>query len=134
MGIRFVPIAALLYFFGYSLMPCGLNEVHRLVKPGWSFSKVRLLFGTLWQWGALSLVTTGILTLADVGAVTLVQPPGGGSFGAYFFGSMDNSPEVLVSSMCVAYMSAPLVILIITCGIIYGIYSLRKPVFKRFKT
>ena len=132
MGIRFAPVAALLYFLGYSLIPQSLAEMQRLVRPGWSFSKVKLQFGTLWKWGVLCLAVTAILTLADVGAVTLVQQPGIDSFGAYFFGSMDNSPEVLVSSMCVAYVSAPFAILI-TFGVIHGIYFFKKPTLKRFK-
>ena len=132
MGIRFAPIAALFYFLGYSLMPSSLSEVHHLTKPDWLFFKINLQFLTLWQWGLLSFVVTSVLTLADVGAVTLVQPPGGSSFSAYFFGSMDNSPEVLVSSMCVVYMAAPLMVLG-ALGMFYGIGSLSRPFIQLIK-
>ena len=125
MGVRFAPIAILLFAWGYSLLPKGLSEVHQVIKPNWLFSKCRLQFFALWKWGALSLLITSILTLADVGAHTLVQPPTSNSFGAYFFGSMDNTPEVLVSSMCIVYMFAPFMILTVG-GFFYKVSQLSK--------
>lgn len=121
MGIRFAPVAALVYFLGYALLPAGLGDVHLCLRPNWVFSKIQLQFFTLWKWGALSFVLISILTLADVGAIRLVQPPTSDSFGSYFFASMDNSPEVLVSSMCLVYMSTPLAI-VVASGCIYALY------------
>lgn len=132
MGIRFAPVAALIYFLGYSLLPAGLHEMHRCSQPNWLFSKVQLQFCTLWKWGGLSLMLISILTLADVGAIVLVQPPTVDSFGAYFFGSMDNSPEVLVSSMCLVYMSAPLM-MVTVCGLFYAIYCFGKPFLRKYR-
>ncbi len=119
LGLRFIAIAVLLYSLGFQMLPKDLELGVRLHNLSLWTERITLQGRALWRYTFLSVMVCSVLSLADVGVVTLVQPPSGGSFGSYFFGSMDNTPEVLVSSMCLAYMALPLGLLIIGGSVLW---------------
>jgi iron(III) transport system permease protein len=60
-----------------------------------------------------ALLIVGLLAVADVGTVLLLHPPGQPSLPLTIFTVMANAPESLVASLCLAYVVAAVLVLVL---------------------
>jgi len=60
-----------------------------------------------------ALLIVGLLATADVGTVLLLHPPGQASLPLTIFTVMANAPETLVASLCLAYVVAAVMVLVL---------------------
>jgi iron(III) transport system permease protein len=104
LGLRFLPVAALLALRGWAstsptwALAAGLHGV--------SLGRylARVLAPRLAPATATGLVLVALLAAADVGTVLLLHPPGQRSLPLAIFTVMANAPEALVASLCLLYV------------------------------
>lgn len=111
LGLRFLPVAALLALRGWAA-----------TSPTWALAAglhgvplgrylLRVLVPRLAPALGTALLLTALLATADVGTVLLVHPPGKGSLPLAIFTIMANAPEALVASLCLLYVLGASVLL-----------------------
>jgi len=66
-------------------------------------------------------IITCLILLADVSSMSLLQPPGGSSFGSHLFAVMDAASERVVAALCLIYVSIPVIV-----TLLYSTYKLIK--------
>ena len=69
-----------------------------------------------------ALLLVGLLATADVGTVFLLHPPGQASLPLTIFTVMANAPESLVASLCLVYVVAAIMVLVVIYRI-FGRYA-----------
>ena len=106
LGLRFMPIGAILCLVTLSKMPRSLNyasAVHGL--PLFTYGR-RVLLPLLWPAILTAMLVIGLLALADVSSTMLLAPPGETTFPGRIFAVMDNASQRLVASLCLVYVAA----------------------------
>jgi iron(III) transport system permease protein len=105
LALRFFPVAALLALRAWGSMPPSwvlAAAVHGV--PLNRFQR-RVVLPHLLPASGVALLLVALLSLADVGTVLLVHPPGHQSFPLAIFTVMANAPEALVASLCLLYLA-----------------------------
>lgn len=104
LGLRFLPVAALLALRGWAA-----------TSPTWTLAAglhgvplgrylARVLAPRLAPVAGTALLLVALLATADVGTVLLLHPPGSRSLPLAIFTIMANAPEAVVASLCLVYV------------------------------
>ena len=104
LGLRFLPVAALLALRGWAA-----------TSPTWALAAglhgvplgrylARVLAPRLAPATGTALLLVALLSMADIGTVLLLHPPGSRSLPLAIFTVMANAPEALVASLCLMYV------------------------------
>ena len=113
LGLRFLPVAtvAMLRAVG-SLSPSWKDaaRVHGVTGPRWWG---RVVLPNIQSAILASLLLVMVLAAADITTTHLLQPPGTQSLPVAIFTVMANSPEGLVASLCLLYLSCVVLLLLI---------------------
>lgn len=108
LGLRYVPLAYLLIVVTGRVLPKSSVEAAQIYQvPAWQKFFSILLPTHLEKWLSC-FILIALFTLADVSSMTLLQPPGGASFGSHLFAVMDAASEKTVAGLCVVYLTVPL--------------------------
>ena len=105
LGLRFLPVAALLALRGWaSTSPTWAQAAALHGVPLGRYLR-RVLAPRLAPAAASALLLGGLLASADVGTVLLLHPPGQRSLPLAIFTVMANAPEALVAALCLLYVA-----------------------------
>lgn len=103
-GLRLAPLAALLISHARQRLPVSAIDAGRLaaVPPGrwW----LHVMGPALAPGLLLAAAMASLISLGDMQAELLLQPAGGGSFGAHLFAVMDNSSDKTVAVLALLHL------------------------------
>ncbi len=108
LGLQWLPLAALLLAPAFAALPASWNDRRRLTGMSRPRFARCVLAPVLAPWLAMAAFCCALLSLADVTSLMLLQPPGATAFTSHVFAVMDNSPEIIVASLCAALLLVPL--------------------------
>lgn len=108
LGVRLAPLCVVVFLTLLWILPRSLSDVESITGMPRHVRKWKLDLSEITPAAMVMAMVAMILTLADVGAMVLMQPPGSASYGSLLFASMDNSPEQVVAAMCAVYGVLPL--------------------------
>jgi iron(III) transport system permease protein len=106
LGLRLMPIGAILCLTTLAKIPRSLNQaaaVHGLSR--WTYL-CRILLPLLRPAIFTSMLAIGLLALADVSSTMLLAPPGETTYPGRIFAVMDNASQRMVASLCLVYVAA----------------------------
>jgi iron(III) transport system permease protein len=105
LGLRFMPVAALLGLRAWGSMPpsWALAAALHGVPPAKYLSRVVLPF--VLPSTAIAKLLVSLLALADIGTVHLLAPPGESTLPLTIFTVMANARESRVASLCLVYVA-----------------------------
>jgi len=106
LGLRFLPVAALLMLRAWSSTAPGWFEVAALHGISLRAFAGSILLPALAPGLLLSVALVGLLAASDVVTVLLLHPPGRPSLALSIFTVMANAPEATVAALCVVYGAA----------------------------
>jgi iron(III) transport system permease protein len=105
LGLRFVPVAALLGLRAWGSMPTSWAQAAALHGvPLWRYL-LRVVLPFLLPAAAVALFLIAPLALADFGTVQLLAPPGEGSLPQTIVTVMANTREARAASLCLIYVA-----------------------------
>jgi len=101
LGSRIVAIA-------FSQVPASMEEAARVAGGGW-FRRIMEIWIPLVRKGLLGAWLVGfIFCLRDLDVTMMIYPPAGETLPVYIFTIMANSPEEVISAMCLIMVATAL--------------------------
>jgi iron(III) transport system permease protein len=104
LGLRFLPVAALLALRGWASTSPTWAQAAALHGVSLGRYLGRVLAPRLAPAAGTALLLVALLATADVGTVLLLHPPGRRSLPLALFTIMANAPEALVAALCLLYL------------------------------
>ena len=121
MGLIYTPLCYLLLYAIAKPMPQSSIEATRMYELS-MWQKIRSIYVPYYSGQIVTcFIVTSLILLADVSSMSLLQPPGGSSFGSHLFAVMDAASERVVAALCLIYVAIPVVI-----TLLYATYKLIK--------
>jgi ABC-type Fe3+ transport system permease subunit len=113
LGLRLLPLVAVGMIRAVESLSSSWYEAARLhgVRP-WRFGS-RVIVPLILPAMVIAFLVTAVLSASDITTTHLLQPPGRQSLPVAIFTVMANSPEGLVASLCLLYLSVVTVTLLL---------------------
>jgi iron(III) transport system permease protein len=119
LGLRFVPVAALLGLRAWGSMPPSWALAAALHGvPAWRYLG-QVLLPFMLPTAALAGLLVALLALADIGTAHLLAPPGESTLPLAIFTIMANTGEARVASLCLVYLA-------LAAGLLTAIWALAR--------
>ncbi len=114
LGLRFLPVATIVMMRATGSLSPSWTEAARLHGVSVVRQLTRIALPNLRSSLIASLLLVAFLAAADITTTHLLQPPGWQTLPVAIFTVMANSPEGLVASLCLFYLSAVVLLLLLS--------------------
>jgi iron(III) transport system permease protein len=113
LGLRLLPIPVLFWLRGWSALPASRHHAAAVHGVPFLLYHWRVTMPQLLPTILASFLVVVLISIADVSSTLLLLPPGASTFTTRIFGVIDNTSERILSALCVIYIAAGFLLLVL---------------------